>query len=544
MNHSHAPNRGRIMSPIVLATACAALASACAGEYPLGEGSEISRPLEGGDTSPAGVGASPLPAWLAPPELTIAGVFGTPGPGTLATAGDLDGDGRDEMVLSGVDSGLEVAFVQVRYGGARPNDDAEKFAFVHGGAFLTLPNDSWIEPAVTAAGDVDGDGYGDLLVRTEDCDTTGPYEGSYLVYGGPERLEGSVPLASVATRFVPSARGANPPPGYGLSCQGAEPLAPAGDIDGDGFDDLVIEREPMLDTSNGSVIFGTGEGVYVFYGRPERFASEVPLESADATFRITESIEAFPYGDVDGDGLADLVLSPDAYRAPPPGSFLLRGRGERWSGTLGLADNATVLAGAYVTTAGWLNTPGDLDGDGLTEILLFDADFGRHLFYGAPGLFTDGVDFGEADATIGDTAGYVYSVGDRDGDGDDELLDQFTSPGATGLDSLLSNIAFTSGSRERLSGTVPFPEAEVTAQFPEGPFPDQRSNFDEWGRGLRYAIPAGDLDGDGADDLFTTSISYQDLSYSQDGSSIGYSTSDPQIHIHYGVPGQAEVVVR
>ena len=116
---------------------------------------------------------------------------------------------------------------------------------------------------------------------------------------------------------------------------------------------------------------------------------------------------------------------------------------------------------------------------------------------------------------------------------------------ASRADSLFtSNIAFTSGSRERLSGVVPFPEAEVTAQFPEGPFPDERSAFDDSGRGLSSAIPAGDLDGDGADDLFTTSEHYQVESSSPDGSSIGYSTSAPQIHIHYGVPVRAEVVVR
>jgi hypothetical protein len=101
-----------------------------------------------------------------------------------------------------------------------------------------------------------------------------------------------------------------------------------------------------------------------------------------------------------------------------------------------------------------------------------------------------------------------------------------------------SNVAFTSGSRERLSGTIPFPESEVTAQAPDGRFPEQSSRSGDWGRTLRYAIPAGDLDGDGAADLITTSVFYEILDEN------GYDTSQPQIHIHYGVPALGDAVVR
>jgi hypothetical protein len=381
-------------------------------------------------------------------------------------------------------------------------------------------------------------------VHTGDCDVTGPVEGTYLVYGGPERIEGSVSLASVAARFVPSAREAHPPAGYGLSCGGAPPLAPAGDLDGDGFDDVVIHREPINDTSTGDAIFGTGEGVYVFYGRRQRFSGAVPLESADATFHIAERVQVYSYTDIDGDGRADLIVSPDAYRKPPPGSYLLRSRGERFSGALDLEDSATLLAGAYVTSVAWQAIPGDLDGDGLTDVLLYDSDLQRHLFYGAAGLLTDGVDFTQADASVGTSAGSVFSIGDRDGDGDDELLDQFSNPNATDIASsvLSSNIAFASGSRERLSGVIPFPEAEVTARAPDGPFPDQRSRDGQTGRTLRYAVPAGDLDGDGAADLFTTSIYYETEDVQAD--SFGLETSSPQVHIHYGVLAQPATALR
>jgi hypothetical protein len=111
--------------------------------------------------------------------------------------------------------------------------------------------------------------------------------------------------------------------------------------------------------------------VYVFYGRSERFLGEVPLDSADATFHVVERVHTFPFGDINGDGPADLVIGPDAYRETPPGfRSLISGRGERWSGPLELLEDASLLADAYVTTGSWLHVPGDLDDDGPNEVLL------------------------------------------------------------------------------------------------------------------------------------------------------------------------------
>jgi hypothetical protein len=121
-----------------------------------------------------------------------------------------------------------------------------------------------------------------------------------------------------------------------------------------------------------------------------------------------------------------------------------------------------------------------------------------------------------ADAVFSRRNVRAFAVGDRDGDGDDELIDVFNSPRY----SPSADAAFASGTRTRLSGEVSFPESEVVAQTPNGRFPEDPE------RVLARAIPAGDLDGDGAADLFTTS---HRVSYS-------YQVSDPQLHIHYGTP--------
>jgi hypothetical protein len=303
-------------------------------------------------------------------------------------------------------------------------------------------------------------------------------------------------------------------------CGNPGPPAAAGDLDGDGIDDFLITSAPLTLT-DGSFVTGTGEGAYIFYGRAQRFTGEVPLTSADVVFHHEQSIAAMPLGDVNGDGLKDLLLAP-LYR-PFPGSYFLPGQQQRWSGRIELESSATLLAGASPAAYSLVRKAGDLDGDGLGDVLLQTDDYVDHLFYGTPGLFANGFDASQAQATLqrsGNT-GLVYAVGDRDGDGDDELLDQFNVP--TGPVPLLTrDLAISAGNRKRLSGSFSFPEAEVLAQsggirFPENPK-----------RCLDRAVPAGDLDGDGAADLFTVSQVVEATRRSS------FHLSSPQLHVHYG----------
>ena len=513
-------------SSLSLALACAALTSACSGEYPLGAASS-SLDLAADDPSVEGEVGSVRDASLSPvlaqPDFTISTNDLTV-PGLLTSVGDLDADGHADTAQSHWDFTTGTAWVHIRYGGPRPQDAIEALEFDLGGAYLAVKPPIF-GPAYTvaSAGDVDGDGFDDLVLKSGECLTTDDLSayGVFLVYGGPERFEGTIPLTSVSSHFLPPAYEI-PETGESSVCSNGGTAYGPGDLDGDGIDDLVVSFGAQL-LPDGTASHAAGEGLYIHYGSPERFPAEVPVGTGAVFRAATSAPMPFPIGDVTGDGLADIYLDgANSINFGEPG-FFLAGRAERFSGAFDLAAVATPLPGASVDTATSLYGARDIDGDGVDDLILWDQQNpSTHLFYGGPGLFAEGFDFADSDAVfpVTERSRAVFSVGDLDGDGDDELLDQFN---VTPELPMPTDIAIVSGSRTRLAGEVVFPEDEVLATAPKG-----RSYPDGPGRVLTYAIPAGDLDGDGADDVFTVS------EYRQVVSDSSYDIIAPQLHVHYG----------
>jgi hypothetical protein len=520
--YSRLPDTRSIVSRLVLGLAGASLASGCSGYYPLGETSQTERWLTEGEVAGSSETADAhVAAVLAAPDLTISGSSYS---SAVLPVGDLDGDGREELATTAFDLVNDVSSVHLRYGEPRPTDPLEAFEFDREGAHLAI-RDTFGNPlGVAGAGDIDNDGYDDLLVTAGDCNTTQPGNGTYLVYGGPERLDGTLPLDGAAAHFVPPLRGGGSEDD--ARCNSNFSVKGVGDIDGDGVDDFVIVYNPQFD-DNADPVLGTGEGVYVFYGKPQRFAGEIPYTDADAWLHTGSSVTLYAAGDVNADGLGDVLVTRVVPWPPEgPASYLIPGRTQRWSGALELETSTTPLGAARVPSfAPLAPTTGDFDGDGVSDVLFMDADRNLSLFYGAPGLFANGFDFADADAVLdaSQNLGIFYAVGDRDADGDDELLDQFVVDDGP-VPGFASDVAFASGSRQRLSGTFSFPESDAIAASPNGRFPYDPN------RQIDIVVPAGDLDGDGAADLIAQSYHYELL---DDGNA---SASVPQLHIHYGTP--------
>jgi hypothetical protein len=321
----------------------------------------------------------------------------------LACAGDLDGDGFAELAVGS--PGAERVWIYFGAPGGIPETGGRRVA-------LEAPaGGSLFGGALAGAGDVDGDGYGELVVAATGEDTT---PGRIHVYHGRAGGVTSTPARTVigAGRFGSAVAGAL-------------------DLEADGFADVVVGAYAALTTVGQAHVFpGGADGI----GE----AAAITIAGVSAAGQLGFSVAGA--GDVNGDGYADLALgAPNA----GDGGGVVTGRGEVLvfhgsatgvSATADLSIAGVSSGGAYFghSVAGL----GDGNGDGFDELAISafgaNARAGRvSVFLGsAAGLVTitrttvDGP-FGAG----GDFGWSIASAGDVDGNGRHDLV-----VGAPGVD--------------------------------------------------------------------------------------------------------------
>jgi hypothetical protein len=329
---------------------------------------------------------------------------------------DVDGDGMDDVLMGvwGSDNTRENAgAVYVYYS---PFSNSAPDAMIIGSA--TGDAAGW---SVACAGDVDGDGFEDVIVGAPKNSAASSNAGAaHLVYGP---IVGNIDLYHDADATFFGEEGSDLAGGT---------VAGIGDINGDGYDDIMVGA-----TYNKGTI-GNGAGAaYIVFGPVSGFYN---LSYADAKLAGTE-VNAFARnvaaaGDVDGDGTVDVIVGAhgvDAGGTDRGRAYLFYGP---VSGTYGLNAADTTVSGNNDND--WLGLAvagaGDLNNDGYDDILIGapqadngGADSGAaYLFYGPVSIGNltasdaDAVFSGEA---AGDNSGWAVSGGgDVDGDAIDDLV--------------------------------------------------------------------------------------------------------------------------
>ncbi len=273
---------------------------------------------------------------------------------------------------------------------------------------------------VASAGDVDDDGFDDILVGAMGNDHTDTRAGAAYLVSGP--VTGDLDLATATARFY----------GEHQYNYAGSAVSGAGDLNGDGFDDVLIGVYGYHDT--GTYFSGA---TFVLSGP---VTGELGPASADAALFGEEDSEQLGLvlaraGDVNDDGFDDILLG--AYRNDQRGqdagaTYLVLGPVSGEMGVLSadtryLGENAHDWSGHSVAGAG------DVDGDGLDDLLIgAPANDENGSLSGAayvvPGSLSGDVDLGAADGRLfGDAreveAGYaVAGVGDTNGDGYADVL--------------------------------------------------------------------------------------------------------------------------
>ncbi len=218
-------------------------------------------------------------------------------------------------------------------------------------------------------------------------------------------------------------------------------VAGAGDLDGDGIEDILIGASNEAAVSNGPASLGR---VWLVHGPPDVAGS---LEEADGVLLTDEHEDAFgeavsTAGDVDGDGLDDVLCGAFNLDAQTGEAYVFSGP---LSGSMSLDDATTTIRGREALVGLGQRVAGgeDLNGDGLGDVVLSSAEFrgpagSVSVFFAplpadAPGESADATLWGENE---GDRAGVALdSPGDVNGDGYGDLvagavLNSTNAPGA------------------------------------------------------------------------------------------------------------------
>ncbi len=362
--------------------------------------------------------------------------------------------------------------------------------------------------SVSAVGDINGDGIDDLLIGADGVGTGS----SYVVFGKSTAFDAMLELSSLD--------GTN---GFRLDEGGiGRAVSAAGDVNGDGIDDMLIgDRKAGPNGRN------TGSS-YVVFGKSTAFAATLDLSSLDGTsgFRLDgQGIDDFSgtvvsdAGDVNGDGLADLLIG--AENADPNGSssgssYVVFGKSSAFTATLDLStlDGTTGfrldgvatddLSGSAVSAAG------DVNGDGFGDLLIGakdadpngDSSGSSYVVFGKSSAFTATFDLSTLDGTTGfrldgvaadDLSGNAVSAaGDINNDGFDDLLIGAKDADPNGDSSGSSYVVF--GKNSPFNATLNLSTLDGTTGFRL----DGVAAGDESGNAVSEA---GDVNGDGIDDL-------------------------------------------
>jgi hypothetical protein len=324
--------------------------------------------------------------------------------------GDVNLDGHEDLLLgSGDVGGVGSGAAHLFYGplsGAMTISDAD--------ALLTgAPWGGDVGEALAGAGDVNGDGYPDLIVGDDQQGAYPPQGQAYLVHG---------PVSGVGSLVGADAVFTGASQGDYAGCA----VASAGDVNGDGLDDLLVGAH------------GEGRGAAYLVLSP--VVGELSLADADASLvgenggdRAGTSVEGA--GDLDDDGLADFLVGAPQVFGSPGRAYAVLGLP---SGELGLSSAEISIVGAEDDdeTGSAVSCAGDVDGDGSLDLLigaqemrwLSDTPGGAYVVLAPePGTYDlaapDIRMIGYSDVDdISDAGVAVAGAGDMDGDGRDDVL--------------------------------------------------------------------------------------------------------------------------
>ncbi|GMU87432.1 MAG: hypothetical protein AMXMBFR48_26730 [Ignavibacteriales bacterium] len=333
---------------------------------------------------------------------------------SVSTAGDINGDGYGDVIVGAYffDNGQ--------------TNEGSAFVY-HGSASGLSTSANWTAESnqelanlgysVAIAGDVNGDGYSDVIVGAYNYDNDQSNEGRAYVYHGS-----ASGLSSVENW---SAEGNSYNSNFGFS------VCTAGDVNGDGYGDVII----------GAIYYDNGEAgegkAFVFHGSASGLSSTPNWTAEGNQVYVHFGFSVSTAGDVNGDGYGDVIVGArwfDNGHIDEGIAFVYHGS----AGGLSTTENWTAEGNEHETEFGYsVSTAGDVNGDGYTDVIIGSYYYsngspneGRaDVFHGSAGGLSTIANWSvESNRAYGYLGASVATAGDVNGDGySDVIVGSYTS---------------------------------------------------------------------------------------------------------------------
>ena len=286
---------------------------------------------------------------------------------SVSRAGDVNGDGIDDILISAEDLATWKAVTFVIFGNKNPwskDFDPQKLdgtnGFVIYGIVGAIPNFHM----VSGAGDINGDEIDDILVSDPHANNV------YAIFGSKQRWPAAFHAEELNGENGFIIHCIYPKDGIGTS------LSEAGDVNGDGIGDILIGA---AQEANG----GAGQS-YVIFGRKGSWPKDLYLVDLNGSNGFSINGHTGDYsetvvsnaGDVNKDGITDILIGAPQFRNNVGLSYIIFGKKGSWPVVINRSDldgdNGFIInginAGDYSGTS--VSGVGDINGDGISDILI------------------------------------------------------------------------------------------------------------------------------------------------------------------------------
>lgn len=410
----------------------------------------------------------------------------------VAGAGDVNGDGFDDLIVGAYTAGQSGSgAVYLILGSGSPASSSLRSVYAE---YTGETPSSYAGGSVAAAGDVDGDGFDDMLVGASGAGREWESIGAaYLVLGST--WPGSGSLAEANAEYT----------GEAIGDYAGVAVSSAGDFDGDGLADIVVgafrNEESGTEAGAAYLVLGSASPASTSLRAADaKYTGEAPSDNAG--FCVAAA------GDADGDGLDDLLVGAwynDEGGGGAGAAYLLLGAKAPADASLALAD-AKYTGEAVSDSAGrFVASAGDVNGDGFDDILVGaqgNDDGGSnsgaaYLVLGSRSPAGESLTTADAQYTgpSGAVAGSVASAGDVDGDGFDDIVVGASGDDDAGTDAGAAYLV--RGSITPFSASLSAADAQFTGETAGDNAGDSVS-------------AAGDVDSDGFADLLVGAYNHDD----------------------------------